>query len=273
MASVPPATYINGHQEPVLRSHKWRTAENSAGYLLPHMRPDMRILDVGCGPGTITIDFAKRVPQGHVIGVDNSEEVLVQAREAAAAQGVTNIEFRTGDIHALDFPDGTFDIVHAHAVLQHISDPIGALREMKRVTKPGGFVATRQGDLSTMTWFPEDDVLLQWRELHARVSRSLGGHPGSGRRLVSWALQAGFARKDITASSTSWCYSDEEERTWWSSLWVERIRNSSFPRHVLEGGHATQADLDKIAQAWKNWGEQEDGWFAFLHGEILCRVR
>lgn len=272
MASVPPATYINGHQESVLRSHKRRTVENSAAYLLPHIKPGMRILDVGCGPGTISIDFAKLVPQGHVVGVENSPEVLVEARAAAAAQGVTNIEFVVGDIHALDFPDGTFDIAHAHQVLQHISDQASALREMRRVTKSGGLVATRESELSTMTWFPEDEALIQWRDLHIRVGRALGGDARAGRMLVSWALQAGFARKDITASSSCWCFSDEEDRTWWSVMWADRILGSSFPQRVLDGGHATQADLEKMALAWRKWGEKEDGWHAFLHGEVLCRV-
>ncbi|TFY61909.1 hypothetical protein EVJ58_g4215 [Rhodofomes roseus] len=253
---APSATYINGHQESVLRSHKWRTAENSAAYLLPHIKPGMRILDVGCGPGTISVDFAQRVPQGHVIGLEYSPEVLVDARTTAAAHGVSNIEFVVGDIHALDFPDGTFDIVHAH----------------QRVAKPGGFVATREGDFSTMTWFPENDALVEWRELHMRVGRALGGEPNAGRRLVSWAIQAGFARKDITATSTSYCYSEPEDRAWWSVMWQDRILGSSFPQRALDGGHATQADLERLAQAWRKWGEQEDGWFAFLHGEVLCRV-
>ncbi|KZT71391.1 S-adenosyl-L-methionine-dependent methyltransferase [Daedalea quercina L-15889] len=270
--STPSATYINGHHESVLRSHKSRTAENSAGYLLPHIKPGMRILDVGCGPGTISIDFAKHVAHGHVVGVENSPEVLVEARAAAVSQCVSNIEFVVGDIHALDFPDGAFDVVHAHQVLQHISDPAGALREMRRVTKCGGLVATRESDLNTMTWFPENDALVEWRDLHIRVGRALGGEPNAGRRLVSWALAAGFPRKDITAASTSWCYSDPEERAWWSIMWQDRILNSSFARHVLDGGYATQEDLERMAQAWRKWGEQEDGWFAFLHGEVLCRV-
>src|SRR5215471_20884375 len=69
-------TYLHGHHDSVLRSHRWRTAENSAGYLLPRLAPDARVLDVGCGPGTITADLAARVPGGHVTGIDAAADVL-----------------------------------------------------------------------------------------------------------------------------------------------------------------------------------------------------
>jgi Methyltransferase domain len=68
-------TYTHGHSEPVLRSHRWRTAENSCAYLLPHLRADMTPLDVGCGPGSITADLAGRVAS--VVGVDRSTEAAV----------------------------------------------------------------------------------------------------------------------------------------------------------------------------------------------------
>ncbi|KAI0946712.1 hypothetical protein AcW1_010103 [Taiwanofungus camphoratus] len=272
MSQEKKGTYMQGHQESVLRSHKWRTAANSAAYLLPVLKPDMHILDVGCGPGTITADFAALVPQGQVIGLESAPEVLEQAREMAVARGLTNIEFVTGDAHALAFPDGTFDIVHAHQVLQHIPDPIRALREMRRIVKSGGYVAVREGDFSTLVWYPEVDWLQYWHELHIKVARSLGGEPDAGRRLVSWAMQAGFDRANITATSSTWCFSGQEDQEWWGGLWADRTVSSSFARNAVDGGHASQADLTKISQAWREWTGKEDGWVSILHGEILCRV-
>ena len=110
-----PDVYTHGHHESVLRSHRWRTAENSAAYLLPGLEPHMRILDVGCGPGTITTGLADLVPQGHVIGIDSAPGILDQARELTESRG--NLEFTTGDVYALDYPDATFDVAHAHQVL------------------------------------------------------------------------------------------------------------------------------------------------------------
>src|SRR5665648_1100190 len=79
--------YTHGHHESVLRSHSWRTAANSAAHLLPHLREGQRLLDVGCGPGTITVDLATHVAPGPVIGVDTSAEVLERARRYAAELG------------------------------------------------------------------------------------------------------------------------------------------------------------------------------------------
>jgi len=123
------ATYAHGHHESVLRSHSWRTAANSAAYLMPLIKSHMHILDIGCGPGTISVGLAKLVPGGKVIGLEYAPDVLVKARAAAAEKGVQNIEFVTGDVHALMYPDATFDVVHAHQVLQHLGDPVQALQE------------------------------------------------------------------------------------------------------------------------------------------------
>ncbi|KAI9760221.1 MAG: hypothetical protein M1840_002583 [Geoglossum simile] len=272
MSQAESAVYTHGHHESVLRSHTWRTAANSAGYLLPSILPHMRILDVGCGPGTITADFAAMVPEGLVTGLEHAPDVLEQARSTAAARALDNVRFVVGDVHKLDFPDGTFDIVHVHQVLQHVGDPVRALREMRRVTKPGGIVAARDADYEGTIWYPDVDGMSDWARLYLRVSRFNGGEPNAGRRLLVWARQAGFDRENITSTASTWCFNTQEEQAWWSSLWADRTVSSSFARTAVAGGHATEEELARIAQVWRRWGEQEDGWFTILHGEILCRV-
>jgi SAM-dependent methyltransferase len=143
----PRGRYTEGHDEPVLRSHVWRTANNSAAYLLPYLVPGMALLDAGCGPGTITVDLAALVSPGEVVAVDSEPDVLRHAEVHAVLSGYGDrITFAVGDAHALEYPDDTFDVVHAHEVLQHVDDPVQALREMKRVCKPGGIVAARDCD-------------------------------------------------------------------------------------------------------------------------------
>nr|BFF14555.1 hypothetical protein GCM10025699_58580 [Microbacterium flavescens] len=132
-----PARYTHGHHESVLRSHTWRTVDNSAAYLVPHLTPGVGVLDVGSGPGTITIDIAARVSPGLVVGIDAAAGVVEQATALAAETGTTNVRFETADLFALPFDDDRFDVVHAHQVLQHVGDPVAALREMRRVTRPG----------------------------------------------------------------------------------------------------------------------------------------
>ncbi|WP_407548958.1 class I SAM-dependent methyltransferase [Streptomyces sp. Pv4-95] len=266
------AVYTHGHHESVLRSHTWRTAANSAAYLLDSLLPHMQILDIGCGPGTITADLAALVPDGQVTGLEHAPAVLEQARATADAHGVDNVRFAVGDVHALDFPDNSFCVTHAHQVLQHVGDPVQALREMRRVTKPGGIVAVRDADYSAMTWYPEVEGMADWQQLYLRVARANGGEPDAGRRLHAWARQAGFDPAAVTVTTGTWCYRTPEERSWWGELWADRTVASSYARNAVDGGHATPDELDRIARSWREWAAQEDGWFAVLHGEILCRV-
>jgi SAM-dependent methyltransferase len=263
-----PDVYTHGHHESVLRSHRWRTAENSAAYLLPHLKPHMRILDVGCGPGTITAGLADRVPKGQVTGIDTAPDVLDKAREAAGDR--TNVDFTTGDVYALDYPDDTFCVVHAHQVLQHLGDPVKALREMRRVCKPGGLVAARDGDYGAFVWYPDNPVLYDWLALYHEVARGNGGEPDAGRRLHVWAKEAGFT--DITSSSSNWTYATPQEREWWGGLWADRTVMSSYADRAISGGYATADDLKRIAGGWRSWAAHQDGWFAVVNGEILARV-
>lgn len=175
------AVYTHGHHESVLRSHTWRTAANSAAYLLPSLKPHMKVLDIGCGPGTITADLAALVPDGHVTGVDRVPEILEQARSTATGRGLANVDFAVADVHALDYPDDTFCVVHAHQVLQHVGDPVRALREMRRVVRPGGIVAVRDADYEAMTWYPASAGLDHWLDLYRRVARANGGEPDAGQ--------------------------------------------------------------------------------------------
>ncbi|HJQ05040.1 MAG TPA: class I SAM-dependent methyltransferase [Nocardioides sp.] len=262
------ATYTHGHHESVLRSHRWRTAENSAAYLLPHLRPTDSLLDVGAGPGTITADLARHVASVTATEVGPKEVTL--ARATATERGVTNIEFAEADVHALPYADDTFDVVHAHQVLQHVGDPVQALREMARVTKPGGIVAARDSDYAAFCWFPRLPELDEWMDLYQAAARANGGEPDAGRRLLSWAQAAGL--EDVTATSSTWCFATPADREWWGGMWEARILESAMATQVLDTGLATRADLERISAGWRRWVEAPDGWLSILHGEVLARV-
>jgi ubiquinone/menaquinone biosynthesis C-methylase UbiE len=257
-------TYTHGHDESVLRSHNWRTVDNSAAYLLPHLESGASLLDVGCGPGTITADFGRRLAPGRVVGMDASADVIEKAR---AARG-DSAEFSTGDIYALDHDDNSFDIVHAHQVLQHVPDPVGALREMGRVTR--GIVAARDSDYAAFTWYPAEPALDTWLSLYQAIARTNGGEPDAGRFLLAWAHAAGFT--DVTPGASTWCYATPEDRAWWGGLWADRITESGIARQAVAEGFASTNELRDIADGWRRWADHPDGWFAVLHGEILVKV-
>lgn len=260
--------YVHGFHDSVLRSHRWRTADNSAAYLLPRLRPDAHVLDVGCGPGTITVDLAGRVPEGWVVGIDSSPSVLAEAQALAVPDGRRNVRFAVGDVFRLDFDEATFDVVHAHQVLQHLGDPIAALAEMRRVCRPGGVVAARDADYGGMFWYPESEEMSRWLSLYRTVARGAGGNPDGGRRLPSWAIAAGFSQVDVSAST--WCFATPDERRWWGGLWAERVTHSRFAEQAVEQRLATGEDLRRLADGWRRWIEHDDAVFFLVHGEVLC---
>ena len=260
--------YTHGHHESVLRSHAWRTAENSAGYLLPHLTADMELLDVGSGPGTITVDLATQVARVTATEVGGAE--LALSRDLAMGRGVSNIDFSVEDVHSMSFPDASFDVVHAHQVLQHVGDPVQALREMARVTRSGGLVAARDSDYAGFTWWPQLPELDEWLDLYQTAARANGGEPNAGRRLLSWARDAGLSY--VTATSATWCFATPHDRQWWGGMWADRILDSAMAKQLVDSRLATTADLERISHAWRAWAVADDGWFSILHGEVLCEV-
>lgn len=261
--------YTHGHDASVLRSHSWRTAENSAGYLLPHLHAGMSLLDVGCGPGTITVDLARRVAPGRVVGIDPSAEALQQA-SAAAVDAHVEVEFAATDIEGWQNSGAPFDVVHAHQVLQHLPDPVDALRRMRTFCAAGGLVAARDADYGGMFWYPDSAALDEWRDLYRAVARGNGGEPDAARHLAAWARAADFA--DITVSGSTWVYSSHAEIDWWAGTWAERIERSHLADGAVAQGLASREELRRLASGWREWAARPDALFVVPHVEILCRA-
>ena len=262
-------TYTHGHAESVLRSHRARTAENSAAYLLPFLTPADRLLDVGSGPATITADLARLVRA--VVALEISEEAAGLSRVELGRQDVGNAEVRVGDVHHLDLSDGEFDVVHAHQVLQHVADPVAALREMARVTRPGGVVAVRDSDYAAFAWYPELPGLSRWLELYRMAARANGGEPDAGRRLLAWAHAAGL--QEVTVTSSTWCFATPDARAWWGGMWADRVTSSDLAEQLVREGRASREDLRQVADAWRDWADDPDGWISIPHGELVIRIR
>ena len=159
--------YTHGHPEVVVTAHATRGVADSAEYLVAHLVEGTDLLDLGCGPGSVTVGLARLIAPGRVVGIDTAASVLDQAREFAQREGV-DVDFQVANVYDLPFPDGSFDVVHAHQVLHHLGDPVAALGEARRVLRPGGLLAVRDADFSTFVLYPTDPP---WSAGTAHTSR------------------------------------------------------------------------------------------------------
>lgn len=262
-------TYTHGHDESVVSQHRKRTAAEAAAFLLPHLRPGMRLLDVGCGPGTITLGLAEAVRPGEVVAIDLSAEVLDVARELAAERRVTNVRFERGDLYDVAWPDGSFDAVYAHQVLQHVPRPVEALRQMRRLLHPGGLVGVRDGDYGTCTWSPPDARLERWLALYHAVAARNGGEADAGRYLHGWLQDAGFTA--IALSGTTWTFPGYDTVESWATSWADRVVRSNLATKAVEYGIADRAALEVIAEGFREWARHPAAFFSIGHTEALGR--
>lgn len=262
--------YTHGHHPSVLAAHAWRTIENSAAYLEPHLVRGASLIDVGSGPGSITIELAQRLGVDRVLGIDGAAEAVDYAREAARAAGL-DVRFEQGDLYALPFDDASLDIAHAHQVLQHLGNPVGALREMARVVRPGGVIAARDIDAGGVLIHPLSPELARWLELYVSIPLANGGEARAGRRLLQWAHDAGL--DDVTATASTWLFTADGDGPWWGGLWAERVVSSSFADDAVRHGLATRDELASLSAAWTAWAAHPDAWMLMPHGEIIARVR
>ena len=260
--------YTHGHHESVLQSHKWRTVENSAQFLVEYLKDSSFVLDAGCGPGNISAGISELLPNGKVIGIDFSSIIIDQAKSEFPTSKYGNLEFQQGDIYQLDFADNTFDIVYMHQVLQHLQHPVLALTELRRVLKPGGILAVRDADYQAFTWYPQLPELDRWGILYREVTQRNGAESNGGRFLKAWVMQAGLQVIDV--SCTTWVFSNERDRNWWGESWSKRILESDFAKQSLAYGLSNIGELEEISQAFLNWAKDSSGVFTIPNMEVIA---
>lgn len=232
--------------------------------------PGQDLLDVGCGPGTLTLDLARRVAPGRVVGIDAASEAIVEAEALRRSDPSGNdVSFVQGDVYALQFPVDSFDVVHAHQLLQHLKDPVAALTEMRRVLRPGGTLAVRDADYAGFIWSPADPQLERWNHLYHELTARNGVEADAGRHLLGWVQAAGFS--DARASSSTWTFADPENRSWWGGLWADRVLLSEYGKQALAYGLSDTAELASLAAAWRRWATAPDGFFAVVNVEVVAR--
>jgi ubiquinone/menaquinone biosynthesis C-methylase UbiE len=248
--------YVTGYSPPTIEHHASRTVARHAAFLLPHLRPGMTLLDCGCGPGTITIGLAQAVAPGQVVGIDMEPRVVLAASVLGKERGLSNVRFQVANVFELPFPEDTFDAVFAHALLNHLDQPIRALKEMGRVLKSGGVIGVRTGDEGGRIIAPVNQVLEAYYELHARIWQDYGRDLQFGRQLRSLLRQAGFVRVEASASYD--CYGIPAETRSLAQSRMARIESDAAFAAAVEAGWVERATLKKMVAAWGQWGEDPD---------------
>ena len=262
--------YTHGHQSAVVNQHAKRTAESCAQFIRSIVLPESQILDVGCGPASITVGLAKWAAGGSVVAIDVGEEILQTAQKVVDESGCSNVYLEQASVYELPYPDDSFDLIYAHQVLQHLTNPVLAIQEMARVTRPNGYIAVRDADYYTMSCSPESKMIDEWRRIYRLVARHNGAEPDAGRHLLAWFHQAGLY--EVTCSATAGVYATKEERENWGLSWADRCLTTSFPDQAIDYGYATRKELQAISEGWRQWASNPDGYFQFVNGEAIAKV-
>jgi ubiquinone/menaquinone biosynthesis C-methylase UbiE len=244
-----------------------RTADLQAAFVLPHLRPGMNLLDVGCGPGSITLGLAQGVAPGHVTGIDHDSLHIEAANALAAERGVTDVTFQVGNALSLPFEDATFDVAFENNVFTHLSqDAVRAAREVYRVLKPGGFLAARDVDADAVVWGNLSDPIKQLDKLFVAWHRSRGSDITLGKRLPAILREAGFAAilKSVSADTKG-----NPEGTRSHADITISLLDGPFGRDILDKGWADRFTIERLKESIRAWGEHPDAFFANVHVEVI----
>lgn len=241
-----------------------RRAQDWVGFLLPHLKPGMALLDCGCGVGSITLDLAERVAPGQVVGVDRDAGQLEIARANAAKRGLDNVSFEEGNVYALRFADESFDAVLAHTLLYHLSEPLRAIREFYRLVKPDGVAGISDDDWSTIVHAPENPLIRQGYELMTQVVEFNGGNPFYARNLRGLMLQAGFSQTEGFAVAAEH-YGTLAETRRLARVIQGVFTSPDFIALVTTQGWASEARVREIVDYVLEWGERPDAFYAVMY--------
>jgi ubiquinone/menaquinone biosynthesis C-methylase UbiE len=249
------------------RDYVERTAERQAAFALPYLSPGMDLLDVGCGPGTITLGLAQAVAPGHVTGIDHDAPHIEGARALAETRGITNVTFEVGDALLLPFEDGTFDAVFENDVFTHLSQRAGqAAAEIRRVLKPGGVFAARDVDVMAVVWGHATHAIRELDRLMVSWQQSRGSDITLGRRLPEILREAGFVdtRKSVSADTKG----DPESVRSHAEITVALL-DGPFGRAIIDNGGGDAATVGSLKMSIRAWGEHPDAFFANVHVEVI----
>ena len=260
--------YTMGYDDEFQAVLSRRSAALNAGHLLPHLKSGLRVLDFGCGPGTISMGLADAVTPGELHGIDMEETQIKMARAAASAGGHRNAIFRTGDVTNLPYEDDFFDVAHCHAVLMHIPGTAETLAEVKRVLKPGGIISARELIGDSMFFEPDDDMESAL-EVFKKLLAANGAHPQMGKELKRVFHEAGFS--DIEASASFESYGSTEDVAFYHAFAVGWFFTPEIIGAATRYGLATQEQFDRWRVLIDEWRDSPGAFASIAWGEAIAR--
>ncbi len=260
--------YTMGFGEEYLKALRRYTAEVNAFHLLPHLRPGLRILDFGCGPGNISAGLAKAVAPGELHGIDMEESQITLARQTAKWYGLDNAIFHVGDVTDMPFEDGFFDVAHCHTVLMHVPDTAAVLAEVKRVLKPGGLIACREMIAASSFTEPNFGVIRKAWDMFEDLVEADDGHPQMGKELKGHILNAGFTNIRVTSSVD--IYSTPADIEFIYGIALRWFLSPEIVEAAIKYGATTRELCDAIADAYARWREHPAAVVGVAHGEIVA---
>jgi SAM-dependent methyltransferase len=248
-----------------------RSAGEFADFVLPSIGSGDRVLDVGCGPGSITVGLAQVA--GHVTGIDVDESEFADARAYAAEHGIDNVEFHEGSIYELDVPDASIDVCTLFSMMETLDDPLAGLAEVRRVMKPGGLVGASSIEYGGLILHgPDEPLLRRFYQLRLQLWEAQGDvHPYRGRELRGLLLAAGFVQ--VEAVTTYFNYGTEERVRTFGLGRAADCRDEWYVNGLPEHGLADQDEIDSLERAWIRWADSPDSFAAFAWGRATGRKR
>ena len=261
--------YSVGYDAATTDFFRHRRAASHAAFFLPYVRSGTTLLDCGCGPGTITLDFAEIVAPAEAIGVDIEPGQLRFAQARAADGEKSNVRFAVSDLYALPFPDDTFDAVFLHGVLEHMQSPVAALREVRRVLKHGGVVGARHADFGGFLLEPAEAPLDRFVPIFEGLMAHNGGDPMAGRHQLRWLREAGFERPVVSASYDCWTSTPEASQR--NACFLSKlVGESAFASQLIEAGIADRGTLARMSERFMAWGRHPHAFAAEAWGEAVA---
>ena len=258
-------TYAMGYSDIFLQLLRRRSATRQAAHLMPLLQPGMDLLDLGCGPGSITLGLAQAVWPGEVTGLDQNQEQVELARRTAVDARTFNARFVTGNALALPFPDSSLDAVHCHGFLMHSPRIKEQLTEIVRVLKPGGILASRDMDVPSSFIAPAHESNRgMWKMLGEVIQRN-GGNPWMGRQLKTFFINAGL--EDVEPGYGADFFESPEEVAFLEKFLLEWALSQEF----TEKNSETEENFNRWREQVRRWSKRQGAVGCFHFGHAVGR--